>query len=215
MASILSLRHWPPPANRILIMAGGQKMISFKQGVQLAVALGVVWPMAGCASIMSGRHADVSFYSNVPGAHVVIRDKYGKQVATAEMPATVALKRKRRFFLPAKYYATMEAPGFDSKQVTIDSTVNPWIIGNAAFYYGGIVGLAIDNATGAAWTPSEETFYAELSPTYYSQQTEPSAVAAAPPVALPPAEAFPAAYPVTQVAQQPEGPALAPASGTY
>ena len=33
----------------------------------------------------------------------------------------------------------------------INSTVNPWVLGNVVF--GGVIGLAVDNATGAAWKP--------------------------------------------------------------
>jgi hypothetical protein len=120
--------------------------------------------MSGCASVMSGRHADVTFYSNVPNAHVAIRDKRGKQVAATEAGSTIALKRKDKWVFPAKYTATIDAPGFQPAEVPIDAKVNPWVFGNIAFLQLGLVGLAVDNVTGAAWMPNESTIYQELLP---------------------------------------------------
>ena len=145
-----------------------------QQRFRLAIGAGLLLSMPGCASIMSGRHADVSFYSNVPNAHVVVRDKRGQEVANAATPSTVALKRKDRLIFPAKYTATIEAPGYQSVDVPIGSKVNPWVLGNVAFFYGGLVGLAVDNATGAAWSPKESTIYRELTPLYTAQNTPPN-----------------------------------------
>jgi hypothetical protein len=113
---------------------------------------------------MSGRHADVTFYSNVPNAHVAIRDKHGKQVAATEAGSTIALKRKDKWVFPAKYTATIEAPGYMPAEVPIDAKINPWVLGNVAFLQLGLVGLAVDNVTGAAWMPNEATYYQELMP---------------------------------------------------
>jgi uncharacterized protein YceK len=115
--------------------------------------------LSGCASIVSGRRADVSFNS-YPPAQVVVRDQSGKAVTSLNTPGTATLKRNRKFFLPAKYVATFEAPGHAPAQVPIRSTVNPWIIGNAVV--GGLPGLLIDNITGAAWKPKNEQINARL-----------------------------------------------------
>ncbi len=116
----------------------------------------------GCASIISGRHADVSINSYPSNAHVVVRDNDGRQVASCNTPGTVSLKRNRRFFLPARYTATVEAPGYATTQVLISSTVNPWIVGNLVI--GGIPGLIVDNATGAAWEPIQSHIHTDLAP---------------------------------------------------
>jgi hypothetical protein len=129
-----------------------------------AIGLAILGASSGCATIVSGRHADVTFYSNVPNAAVVIRDKQGEQVMVAQTQSKVALKRKDRLIFPAQYTATFMAPGYQPVEVPIKSKVNPWVFGNVAFGYGGLVGLAVDNATGAAWSPKETSVYQELYP---------------------------------------------------
>lgn len=132
--------------------------------VQTTLAAAWIISASGCATVMSGRHADVSFYSNVPNAAVVIRDKRGEQVMVAQTQSKIALKRKDRYIFPARYTATFVAPGYQPVEVPIQSKVNPWVFGNVVFLQAGLVGLAVDNATGAAWTPKEGTFYQELTP---------------------------------------------------
>ena len=117
---------------------------------------------------MSGRHAEVTINSNPANAHVVVRDKRGQQVAALNTPAKVTLKRKDRLIFPARYTATIEAPGYQTAQVPIHSTVNPWLLGNIVF--GGIPGLVVDNVTGAASKPWDANIYHELTPIYTAQQ---------------------------------------------
>jgi hypothetical protein len=123
---------------------------------------------------MSGRHADVSFYSNVPDTHVVVRNQRGEEVASTLTPSTIALRRKDRLIFPSKYFATFEAPGHQSVEVPIRSKVNPWVLGNVPFLYAGLFGLAVDNWTGAAWSPKESTIYQELTPIYTAQNSPPN-----------------------------------------
>ena len=105
--------------------------------MQNSIATGSVLGLAicsltGCASIISGRNADVAIDSFPSNAHVVIHDNNGRQVASLNTPGVVSLKRNRRYFLPARYTAVIEAPGFAPAEVPIRSTVNPWIVGNIA-----------------------------------------------------------------------------------
>jgi hypothetical protein len=124
---------------------------------------------AGCASIISGRRADVAIDTYPPDAHVAIHDDRGRQVTSMNSPGIVSLKRQRRFFLPAYYTATISAPGFQTAQVPIGSTLNPWILGNIAI--GGIPGLVIDGATGAAWKPSRSEIHSQLQPLHGPELT--------------------------------------------
>ncbi len=117
---------------------------------------------SGCASIVSGRHADVTIDSLPTQAHVVIRDKRGREVANTMTPATVTLKRKDKWIFPARYTATLSAPGHEPIDVPIHSTVNPWVLGNVII--GGIPGIIIDSATGAVWTPSDGEIRKRLAP---------------------------------------------------
>src|SRR5262245_39420990 len=119
--------------------------------IRWAVCLAALLCSSGCASVVSGRHAEVAFNTFPATAHVTLRDDNGRQVAELNTPGVVALKRSRPYFLPARYTAIIEAPGYAPAEVPIRSTVNPWILGNVVF--GGIPGLVVDSATGAAWRP--------------------------------------------------------------
>jgi len=125
----------------------------------LLAALGC-FAAAGCASIISGRHADVAIKSYPPDAQVAVRDADGNTVATARTPAVVTLKRGRGFFRKAEYTATIEKPGYATAHVPIESRLNPWVLGNVVF--GGFVGLAVDPCTGAMWRPTPTAINEEL-----------------------------------------------------
>ncbi len=132
---------------------------SFRYWLTIAAALVSV---AGCASIMSGRRADITFDTYPQGAHVEVRDKRGRPVSSLETPGAVSLKRQGRFFMPAHYTATITAPGYQTAQVPIGSTLNPWLLGNILI--GGVPGIVIDSATGAAWQPKRTEIHQQLLP---------------------------------------------------
>ncbi len=117
--------------------------------------------LSGCASIISGRHGEVAVDSYPSNAHVAIHDRRGRQVSSFNTPGVATLKRQGRFFLPARYTAIISAPGYQSAQVPIGSTLNPWILGNIVI--GGIPGLVVDSATGAAWKPKRSEIHQQLS----------------------------------------------------
>jgi hypothetical protein len=134
--------------------------------------------LGGCASVVSGRHAEVAFNSYPSNAHVVVHDKRGRRVSSFMTPGVATLKRQGKYFLPASYTATIAAPGFVPAEVPIRSTVNPWILGNVVI--GGIPGLVIDSATGAAWMPRHDDIHQELMPLEGGPSFEPYSGKAAP-----------------------------------
>lgn len=134
---------------------------------QSAVGFVALVALSGCASIISGRRAEVAFDSYPSNAHVVIHDNVGREVASLKTPGVVSLRRNRRFFMPARYVATIETPGYQPAQVPLRSTVNPWILGNVII--GGIPGLVVDTATGAAWMPRQSEIHQQLAPLYGPQ----------------------------------------------
>jgi hypothetical protein len=150
---------------------------------------------AGCATVISGTRSDVTIVTNPANAHVVIQDRKGREVASTETPTVVKLKRASAVVLPARYTATVEAPGYQPQKVDIGYCMNPWAFGNIVL--GGLIGLVVDDASGAMWKPTHETYAVNLKPQMYSQ---------APPQALrqPPAQV--ALDPVMQAAYFPSGP---------
>jgi hypothetical protein len=118
--------------------------------------------VSGCATIISGRHAEVAIQSNPSDAHVTVRDRRGMPVAEATTPAVVPLKRGDGFFRKARYTATIEKPGYAPAQVAIDSKLNPWVAGNLVF--GGVAGMVVDPYTGAMWKPKPNEIQLDLAP---------------------------------------------------
>ncbi|MGD9636065.1 MAG: hypothetical protein AB7G28_22300 [Pirellulales bacterium] len=172
--------------------------------VLLVVSAGLIVSASGCASIINGRTATVTIDSRPSDALVVIRDKRGDTVLKTQTPATVELKRKDKFIWPAKYTATIEKPGFQPKTVPINQTINPWILGNVVV--GGVIGLAVDNATGAAWKPKVASIREDLEPVAYAQQ---------PPMVPPPYATGEAAAGPAYMAEQPMPGGVQPATAVY
>ena len=134
--------------------------MNLKHTIAIAAALCFVLPAIGCGTITGGRHSDVTIITNPAGAQVVIRDRKGNEVKTVSTPAVVNLTRSY-YLLPARYTATVEAPGCEPKKVDIAYTINPWLWGNIVL--GGPIGLVVDGATGAMWKPKQETIALSLS----------------------------------------------------
>lgn len=132
----------------------------FKRSICASVCAGMLIGQAGCASVMSGRYADVAISSNPPDAHVTVQNQRGETVAAANTPAVVKLKRGNGFLKPAHYTATIVSPGYEPTEVAINPKVNPWIFGNVIF--GGLIGLVVDPATGAMWNLSPDEVSHEL-----------------------------------------------------
>ncbi|TWT99316.1 hypothetical protein Pla108_02510 [Botrimarina colliarenosi] len=136
---------------------------------------------AGCATVVSGRTAEVALHSNPPNAYATVRDLEGNLVAQTMTPGVVELKRGRTWLRPAKYHATFEKPGYVTTEAPLHSKFNPWAIGNLAI--GGGLGLGVDLATGAAWKPKLATLEQSLARV---DMTQGGAIAtnAAPPVRM-------------------------------
>jgi hypothetical protein len=119
--------------------------------------------MSGCASIMSGSRKNITINSNPPGAHVSVADKNGAEVASLTTPCVANLKRGAGYFSGASYVAKIEKPGYQSQEVKIQATANPWTLGNIVF--GGVIGLLIvDPVTGGMFMLTPAEIEAQLQP---------------------------------------------------
>ena len=106
---------------------------------------------SGCATVVSGRTADVAVHSVPPEASVTVRDAEGAVVANTVTPGTVTLRRGRSWMRPARYEATFEKPGYEPTVAPIETTFNPWSLANIVA--GGGIGIGVDAVTGAMWKP--------------------------------------------------------------
>lgn len=128
-----------------------------------AAGIALLSVFLGCASVISGREAEVAINSNPSHAHVAIRNEKGETVTTSTTPAKVSLKRTNGLFKKApRYTARIQKPGYQSAQVEINPKLNPWVFGNILL--GGVIGLAADSATGAIWKYSPNAIAQTLTP---------------------------------------------------
>lgn len=119
------------------------------------LALPLLPTVTGCATIVSGRTAEVALRSDPPEANVTVRDHEGQVVAQTITPGEVTLKRGRTWLRPAQYNATFEKPGYETTRAPLYSKFNPWVLGNIVL--GGPFGLGVDLTSGSMWRPKSPT----------------------------------------------------------
>ena len=103
---------------------------------------------SSCASIVSHTQWPVNITSAPVGSKVVITNRDGREVFSGTTPTTTMLRSGAGFFRSEMYTLTFSSPGYDTKTMTVGSSVNGWYFGNLVF--GGVIGLLIvDPATGA------------------------------------------------------------------
>lgn len=108
-------------------------------------SIGITFMLSSCASIINGTRQSVSVNSIPSGAKVIV-----KGVEMAKTPAIIELKRNE-----TNIVVRFDKDGFEPVEVALNRKVDGWIAGNIVF--GGIIGLVIDFADGAAYhlNPSE------------------------------------------------------------
>ncbi len=95
--------------------------------------------LSGCAAIVQGPREDVKVRSIPPG--VVAKAGPDRQVIT---PGEISgLKRNK------DHKITFEKEGLPTREVTLESKLSWWLLGNIAF--GGLIGLIVDFVTGAGY----------------------------------------------------------------
>ena len=93
----------------------------------------------GCAAIIHGTKQDISVNSNPSGVNV-----YVMGVHKATTPAVIEVSRK-----DSNIILRFEKDGYEPVEIALDRSIDGWIWGNIAL--GGVIGLVVDFATGAAY----------------------------------------------------------------
>ena len=93
----------------------------------------------GCASMLSGRYQDLQIRSNPEHASVMVDG-----VAAGETPLVTKAKRS------SKHEIQITKEGYIEEIRSTGKGTNPWFAGN--ILAGGIIGVLIDIATGAAYS---------------------------------------------------------------
>lgn len=115
-----------------------------KKYCKLAVVVILMIALAGCATIIHGGRQNISIKSNPGGATVTVNK------VTVTTPGVIKLSR----FEP-RMVLRFKKEGYKPAEVILARAVDGWLFGNVLI--GGLIGIAIDFATGAAYqlTPKE------------------------------------------------------------
>jgi hypothetical protein len=117
---------------------------AFSRLITAAAACGItVLSVSGCATIMHGTHQDVGISSTPTGASVSI-DNMEKGVT----PVVAKLTRKEN------HVVRIQLAGYQPFETTLTHGVSGWVWGNIAF--GGLIGLAVDAASGGIYKLTPE-----------------------------------------------------------
>jgi len=104
--------------------------------LQICLLVSTLFTLNSCASIMHGSSQEVPINSTPSGANVFIN---GQDIGVT--PVTTTLKRKEMHTL------VLELDGYQPFEMNLARKTSGWVWGNILF--GGIIGLAVDAATGA------------------------------------------------------------------
>ncbi|GAB4168651.1 MAG: hypothetical protein Kow00108_01850 [Calditrichia bacterium] len=110
--------------------------------------------ITGCATILKGTKQEIPITSSPTNAMVEIEAFDGTTVFKGETPVTVSLLKKNR------YTITIKMDGYEDAVIAIDKDFEPTTLGN--IFCGGIIGVIIDFANGAAYKLSPEAIRVEL-----------------------------------------------------
>ena len=108
----------------------------------------IAYSLSGCATIVSGGRNQVTVDNSGGATYFSILDHNHQVVDSGVTPKQVTLRTKQQWLKPAKYqvvYAGQEG----TTQHDLNARLNWWTAGNIVI--GGVPGLIIDSATGAAW----------------------------------------------------------------
>lgn len=119
-----------------------------KKIISCSLSVIILITIFSCASIINGTKQDIRINSDPTGAQVSID---GIKYTT---PVVVKLKRGKNHSL------LFTKEGYKPVTMKIDKELNAWVLGNLIF--GGVIGIIIDFADGAAYKLSPKQVNAKL-----------------------------------------------------
>jgi hypothetical protein len=124
-------------------------MEKLKKISQLVLGFVTMVSLTSCATIVSGSHQAIGIASN-PGDACVWVDR----VIAGKTPLIVEMSRKNN------HIVRIELEGYEPYEVVMTRKLNGWVFGNLVF--GGVVGIALDVASGAIYKLTPDQLYAEI-----------------------------------------------------
>lgn len=131
----------------------------------LILALGSLWLLSGCATIVGTESQNVTINTQPSGAHFVVQDESGIIVAQGITPKTVALKKSDgSYFGKKRYQVMLERPGFVPQTLPLRERANLWyVLGNIPL--GGFPGwLLVDPFYGGMYNIEPDILQTTLDP---------------------------------------------------
>src|SRR4051794_31282694 len=110
-------------------------------GAATAAALAAV-TLSGCGTITQGTSQDIAITTSPPGGHCEL-DRHGEHVGTVYAPGSVIVDKSTKDIV-----LTCNKPGYQTASLHLESDPSLGLFGNAII--GGVIGVGIDYATGAA-----------------------------------------------------------------
>ena len=112
--------------------------------------------LASCATLVNGPNQTIPVTTNPPGAIVT------EEGTSQSTPATLNLKRNHDYVL------TITKEGYETQKVKIVHLVNGVAAGNLFSF--GLLGTAIDVATGSCWMLKPENIVVTLRPLSFGEK---------------------------------------------
>jgi len=111
-------------------------------GAATAAALAAV-TLSGCGTITQGTSQDIAISTSPPGGHCEL-NRHGEHVASLySTPNSVVVDKSTKDIT-----VTCAKPGYQTASLNLESDPSLGLFGNAII--GGLIGVGIDYATGAA-----------------------------------------------------------------
>jgi hypothetical protein len=117
--------------------------------------------LSSCASIVGKSTYNVVINNPNKVTTFKVKDVSNNTLAQGTTSATASLKSSSSFFTPATYRIVSYKNSVETASQPLEGTINPWIFGNLV-NFTGLVGFAVDGATGAMYKlPESVTIYAQ------------------------------------------------------